>query len=169
MSVTALIVAAGKGERLGGDMPKQYRLLGGKPVLRWAVENLARHPAIRSTRVVVARGQEAHAMAALEGLEVGELIAGGTERADSVRAGLSRIASDAVMIHDAARPFCPPSVIDRLLASLEFHEGASCTRPSRRRHACPRRTDAGRSGGPEHDGTRPDAAGFSDERPQGRL
>ena len=46
MTVTALIVAAGKGERLGGDVPKQYRLLGGKPVLRWAVEALVGHPAI---------------------------------------------------------------------------------------------------------------------------
>ena len=47
MTVTALIVAAGKGERLGGGVPKQYRAIGGKPVLRWAVEGLIRHPAVR--------------------------------------------------------------------------------------------------------------------------
>ncbi|HEY1144582.1 MAG TPA: 2-C-methyl-D-erythritol 2,4-cyclodiphosphate synthase, partial [Sphingomicrobium sp.] len=45
--------------------------------------------------------------------------------ADSVRAGLAAIAGDAVLVHDAARPFCPPEVIDRLLSSLEFHEGAA--------------------------------------------
>ena len=48
MTTTALIVAAGNGERLGGDVPKQYRLLGGKPVLRWAVEALIRHPALQA-------------------------------------------------------------------------------------------------------------------------
>ena len=50
MTVTALIVAAGRGERLGGGVPKQYRLLGGKPVLRWAVEALIRHPAVNALR-----------------------------------------------------------------------------------------------------------------------
>ena len=58
MTVTALIVAAGKGERLGGGVPKQYRLLGGKPVLRWAVEALIRHPAVRRVRVVIGAGQQ---------------------------------------------------------------------------------------------------------------
>ncbi len=58
MTTTALIVAAGKGERLGGGVPKQYRLLGGKPVLRWAVESLIRHPAVRAVRVVVGAGQQ---------------------------------------------------------------------------------------------------------------
>ena len=125
MATTALIVAAGKGERMGGEAPKQFRLLGGKPVLRWAVESLIRHPAVQSTRVVVADGQQANAARALEGLDVGELITGGAERADSVRAGLAAIGGDAVLVHDAARPFCPPAVIDRLLAPLEFIEGAA--------------------------------------------
>src|SRR5690348_15511338 len=129
MSVTALIVAAGKGERAGGGVPKQYRLLGGKPVLRWAVEALIRHPAIKSARVVVGKGQQELAQAALGGLDVGELIEGGAERADSVRAGLAAIDSDAVLVHDAARPFCPASVVDRLIASLEFHEGAAPVLP----------------------------------------
>ncbi|MFL6760567.1 bifunctional 2-C-methyl-D-erythritol 4-phosphate cytidylyltransferase/2-C-methyl-D-erythritol 2,4-cyclodiphosphate synthase [Sphingomonas sp.] len=125
MATTALIVAAGRGERLGGGVPKQFRPLGGKPVLRWAVEALIRHPAVRSTRVVIADGQRDKATEALDGLDVGELITGGAERADSVRAGLSAIDGDAVLVHDAARPFCPPAVIDRLLASLEFFDGAA--------------------------------------------
>ena len=58
VTTTALIVAAGKGERLGGGPPKQYRNLGGKPVLRWAVESLVHHPAVRSVRVVVGAGQQ---------------------------------------------------------------------------------------------------------------
>lgn len=129
MTVTALIVAAGKGERAGGGVPKQYRLLGGKPVLRWAVESLIRHPAVQSTRIVIGQGQREQADAALEGLDVGATIEGGAERADSVRAGLAMIEADAVLVHDAARPFCPSAVVDRLLASLEFHEGAAPVLP----------------------------------------
>jgi len=125
MTTTALIVAAGTGERAGGGMPKQFRLLCGKPVLRWAAESVIRHPAVQSTRVVVADGQQANAAKALDGLDVGEFITGGAERADSVRAGLAAIQGDAVLVHDAARPFCPPTVIDRLLAALEFFEGSA--------------------------------------------
>ena len=129
MTTTALIVAAGKGERLGSGMPKQFRLLGGRPVLRWAVESLIRHPAVQSTRIVVADGQQGDAAHALDGLDVGDLVIGGAERADSVRAGLAAIDGDAVLVHDAARPFCPPAVIDRLLAALEFFEGAAPVLP----------------------------------------
>lgn len=125
MTVTALIVAAGKGERSGGDVPKQYRLLGGMPVLRWAVKSLIRHPAVQSVRVVIGKGQQDLASAALSGLDVGDPIEGGAERADSVRAGLAAIEGDAVLVHDAARPFCPQAVVDRLVASLEFYEGAA--------------------------------------------
>jgi 2-C-methyl-D-erythritol 4-phosphate cytidylyltransferase/2-C-methyl-D-erythritol 2,4-cyclodiphosphate synthase len=129
MTLTALIVAAGKGERAGSGLPKQYRLLGGKPVLRWAAESLIRHPAVGSALVVIGEGQEELATAALDGLDVGEPIAGGAERADSVQAGLAHIGGDAVLVHDAARPFCPSAVIDRLVASLEFYEGAAPVLP----------------------------------------
>jgi 2-C-methyl-D-erythritol 4-phosphate cytidylyltransferase/2-C-methyl-D-erythritol 2,4-cyclodiphosphate synthase len=129
MTTIALIVAAGSGSRMGGGMPKQYRQLGGKPVLRWAVESLIRHPAVQSLRVVIGQGQRELAAAALEGLPVAELVEGGAKRADSVRNGLATINGDAVLVHDAARPFCPPAVVDRLLASLEFFEGAAPVLP----------------------------------------
>ena len=129
MTVTALIVAAGKGERAGGDVPKQYRRIGGKTVLRWAVEALQAHPAVRETKIVIGPGQQEAAADALAGLEVGDFIEGGEQRADSVRAGLERISGDAVLVHDAARPFCPPGVIDRLIAPLEFFEGAAPVLP----------------------------------------
>jgi 2-C-methyl-D-erythritol 4-phosphate cytidylyltransferase/2-C-methyl-D-erythritol 2,4-cyclodiphosphate synthase len=125
VTTTALIVAAGSGSRMGGGMPKQFRLLGGRPVLRWAVESLVRHPAVQAVRVVIGREQRESAAAALTGLDVGDLVEGGKERADSVRSGLATIDGDAVLVHDAARPFCPAQVIDRLLASLEFYEGAA--------------------------------------------
>ena len=129
MTVTALIVAAGKGERLGGGVPKQYRLLGGKPVLRWAVEALMRHRAVRATRVVIGKGQHDLAASALEGLDVGPLIEGGDQRALSVQAGLQAIDGHAVLVHDAARPFCPRDVVERLVARLEFADGAAPVLP----------------------------------------
>jgi 2-C-methyl-D-erythritol 4-phosphate cytidylyltransferase/2-C-methyl-D-erythritol 2,4-cyclodiphosphate synthase len=125
VSVTALIVAAGKGKRFGGQVPKQYRLLGAKSVLRRAVEALAAHPSVAKVRIVIGAGQEELAREALAGLDVGPLIQGGAERADSVRAGLSEVDGEAVLVHDAARPFCPHPVIDRLLAPLEFFDGAA--------------------------------------------
>jgi 2-C-methyl-D-erythritol 4-phosphate cytidylyltransferase/2-C-methyl-D-erythritol 2,4-cyclodiphosphate synthase len=129
MSVTALIVAAGKGERLGGGIPKQYRMISGKPLLRWAVEPFLQHAAVMDVRVVIGAGQEQLAAAALDGLAIGTPIEGGVERAGSVCAGLKAIQADAVLIHDAARPFCPAEVIDRLVASLEFHDGAAPVLP----------------------------------------
>jgi 2-C-methyl-D-erythritol 4-phosphate cytidylyltransferase/2-C-methyl-D-erythritol 2,4-cyclodiphosphate synthase len=117
--VTALIVAAGSGVRMGGHMPKQFRVIGGKSVLAHAVDALASHPRISEIRVVIGAGQEALAKEALGDRDVGVLIVGGRERAESVANGLAAIDGEVVLVHDAARPFCPPEVIDRLLDALE--------------------------------------------------
>src|SRR5690349_18552985 len=98
MTTTALIVAAGRGERLGGNIPKQFMAIGGKPILRWAVEALVGHPAIKAVRVVIGRDQREAAVAALDGLPIDGLIDGGSERADSVRAGLAQMEGDAVLV-----------------------------------------------------------------------
>ena len=119
MHVTALIVAAGSGSRMGDGPPKQYRRIGGKPVLAHAVDAVTSHAGIDAVRVVIGAGQEALAADALGSREVGPLIVGGAERADSVRAGLAAVEGDIVLVHDAARPFCPPPVIDRLLGALD--------------------------------------------------
>jgi 2-C-methyl-D-erythritol 4-phosphate cytidylyltransferase/2-C-methyl-D-erythritol 2,4-cyclodiphosphate synthase len=124
MTVTALIVAAGSGSRMGGDTPKQYRPIAGKAVLAHAVDALASHPRIDAVRVVIGPGQEEMAREALDGRDVGDLIGGGGERSDSVRAGLDAIPDGIVLVHDAARPFCPHDVIDRLLDALENGDGA---------------------------------------------
>src|SRR4030095_7477044 len=118
MDVTALIVAAGTGPRMGDGPPKHFRPIGGKAVLAHAVDALAGHPRIGAVRVVIGPGQEAQAQEVLGSREVGSLIPGGAERADSVRAGLAAVDGEIVLVHDAARPFCPPGVIDRLLAAL---------------------------------------------------
>jgi len=124
MKVTALIVAAGSGSRMGGDVPKQFRILGCKAVLAHAVDALASHPRIDAVRIVIGAGQEEYAQTALSNREVGALIIGGTERTDSVRAGLAVIGDGIVLVHDAARPFCPHDVVDRLLDALANHDGA---------------------------------------------
>ena len=128
MTVTALIVAAGSGQRVGGGLPKQYRPIGGKPMIRHAVQALIDHPSIDAVRVVIGEGQEEQVSAALDGLDVGEPIVGGATRQESVRLGLEALAAgeapDLVLIHDAARPFCPPDVIDRLLKALKTNSAA---------------------------------------------
>jgi len=122
--VTALIVAAGSGSRMGGHLAKQFQPIAGKAVLAYAVDALASHPAIDAVRVVIGEGQEQLARLALDGRDVGVLIIGGAERSDSVRAGLDAVEGEIVLVHDAARPFCPHDVIDRLLAGLEGAAGA---------------------------------------------
>ena len=122
--VTALIVAAGSGSRMGGALPKQFCALGGKTVLAHAVDALTSHPRIDAVRVVVGPTQQEMARTALGGRDVEALIGGGAERSDSVRAGLSAIGDGIVLVHDAARPFCPHDVIDRLLDALETNDGA---------------------------------------------
>ncbi len=124
MDVTALIVAAGTGSRMGDGLPKQYRPIGGKAVLAHAVDSFSRHPRVGAVRVVIGAGREGLADDALRGRDVGQLIVGGAERADSVRAGLAAITGDVVLVHDAARPFCPPIVVDRLLAALDEEPAA---------------------------------------------
>ena len=109
---------------MGGEVPKQFRLLAGKSVLAHAVDALVAHPRIDAVRVVISADQQDLARTALGPRDVGALITGGTERSDSVRAGLAAIGDGIVLVHDAARPFCPPPVIDRLLDALASHDGA---------------------------------------------
>lgn len=128
-NVVALIVAAGSGSRMGGGIPKQYRTVAGVPVIARAIDALASHPAIDAVHVVIGAGQEAMLTDAL-GDRVVTSSPGGATRRESVRAGLEAIgAAKQVLIHDAARPFLPISVIDRLLAALDGAEGAIPTLP----------------------------------------
>jgi 2-C-methyl-D-erythritol 4-phosphate cytidylyltransferase/2-C-methyl-D-erythritol 2,4-cyclodiphosphate synthase len=125
MRFSAVIAAAGSGSRAGPGEPKQWRELGGKPVLRWPVEGLLAAGA-EALVVAVAAGEEARAAAALEGLERVRIIRGGASRAESVTAGLAALAEhppEAVLIHDAARPFVGPAHVGPLLAALARADG----------------------------------------------
>ncbi len=125
--ISALIVAAGNGSRVGGTIPKQFQPISGKPLLRHSYEAFAAHPAIRSIFVVIGAGQEEWASDSLSGLLTPIFVTGGTTRRESVRNGLAAMAADPpdlVLIHDAARPFLSAKVIDALIAALEHHAGA---------------------------------------------
>lgn len=113
--IAALIVAAGQGSRAGGALPKQYQQLRGRPMLAHSVATLAAHPAISDLLVVISP-EHRH----LYDLAI-PYVLGGKERQDSVRLGLEALAKnrpDYVLIHDAARPFLSPAVIDRVIAAL---------------------------------------------------
>lgn len=121
----ALIVAAGKGVRTGGDVPKQYRVVGGRAVLAHAIDALAAHPGIDVVQVVIGAGQQAAYAEVIEERMLPAPVEGGATRRDSVLAGLAAIAgAERVLIHDAARPFLPAAVIDRLIAALDSAPGA---------------------------------------------
>ena len=129
MSFAAIVVAAGSGSRAGGD--KQWRLLGGRPVVRWSVEALLKAGADEVVVVVAADGLD-RAAGALAGLEAWRAVAGGAERADSVRAGLDALAGApdrTVLVHDAARPLLWVEVIGRLLEALPGADGAIAALP----------------------------------------
>nr|WP_310522370.1 bifunctional 2-C-methyl-D-erythritol 4-phosphate cytidylyltransferase/2-C-methyl-D-erythritol 2,4-cyclodiphosphate synthase [Polymorphobacter sp.] len=121
MTTHALIVAAGKGFRAGGDIPKQYRAIAGKALLRHAIERLQTHPGIDAVTIVINPDDRALYDAATTGLALPEPVAGGATRQESVRNGLEALAAAApalILVHDAARAFVPDAVLDALLAAL---------------------------------------------------
>ena len=129
----AIIVAAGSGSRTGGEIPKQYRMVAGKPMLRHSVEAFCAHPAFGTVIVVLGAGHQSLAEAALKGLDGVILVEGGPERRDSVNNAIQYLDNighiGKTFIHDAARPFISSAVIDRLLATLTSSDGAVPARP----------------------------------------
>jgi 2-C-methyl-D-erythritol 4-phosphate cytidylyltransferase/2-C-methyl-D-erythritol 2,4-cyclodiphosphate synthase len=123
----ALVVAAGRGYRVGGQLPKQYLTLSGRPILRHCLATFAAHPDVSAVRVVIHPDDRPLYEQAARGLDLLEPVPGGAERQDSVRLGLESLedlAPDQVLIHDAARPFLTMDVIDRVIAALDAHAGA---------------------------------------------
>ncbi len=121
MSTAAIIVAAGRGTRLGGDRPKQWQMLAGQPVLAHTIAALRPHV----DHLVLVIHPEDRARAEGFGLP---LVEGGASRADSVRNALESLAVSGVsrvLIHDAARPLVPATVIRAVLHALETSPGAA--------------------------------------------
>jgi 2-C-methyl-D-erythritol 4-phosphate cytidylyltransferase len=112
MSAVALVVAAGRGERLGSPGPKAFVMCGGRPLLEWSIDALKAVPEIG--HIVVATPAGVEAPAGTSG------VFGGEERSHSVRAALHHtLAGDPVLVHDAARPLVTPEIIRATLTGLD--------------------------------------------------
>jgi 2-C-methyl-D-erythritol 4-phosphate cytidylyltransferase len=131
----AVIVAAGRGERLGSDRPKAFAKLKGRALLAESLERLEASDWIDSIVLVAPEGWEEPAILLAEELGAGKVSAsvpGGATRTESVRAGMAEVPGEAlvVLVHDAARPYLPEGVIERVLGPLgEGWDGAAPALP----------------------------------------
>lgn len=128
MEIAALVVAGGGGTRAGGGLPKQYRELGGEPVLRRSLRLFTDHREIGAVQAVIRHEDVAHYERASAGLpKCLPAVPGGRTRQASVLAGLERIEPTAprfVLVHDAARPFAGSAMIDRAIAAVRESNAA---------------------------------------------
>jgi 2-C-methyl-D-erythritol 4-phosphate cytidylyltransferase len=130
MSTWAVLVAAGRGERLGEKRPKAFVALGELPLLAEPLRRLDESPLVDAVVVVSPEGWEEPAILLAEELgasKVSACVAGGETRTDSVRAGVAEVPGEAaaILVHDAARPLIGEDVIERVLAALgEGFDGA---------------------------------------------
>src|SRR5436189_60436 len=128
MTVAAVIVAAGAGLRAGGERPKQYQLIAGKPVIWWALKAFCDHPQISFVQPVIGENHHSLFDGAAAGLAVEPAVAGGSTRQDSCRIGIETLSirsPDRVLIHDAARPFVSTELIeaaDRMMRTRDYAE-----------------------------------------------
>lgn len=123
MQTAVIIVAAGRGSRMGGEVPKQWQMLAGRPVIAHTLAAFA------GMRVLLVIHPEDRARAEALGVP---LVEGGATRDASVLAGLQALEGlgiEAVLIHDGARPLVSPALVGRLLAALERHQGAAPALP----------------------------------------
>ena len=129
MTVAALIVAGGTGSRMGAAVPKQYLRIGGRAIIRHALEAFLSHPRLDVVQAVIGEGHGEMFAEAVMGLKMPMPARGGATRQLSVLNGLEALARremgapSVVMIHDAARPFISHELINRLLDDLGMHEG----------------------------------------------
>ena len=130
MSVWAVLAAAGRGERLGSDRPKAFARLGGRPLLAESLERLESSDWIDQIVIAAPPDWEEPSILVAEEIaatKVSSAVTGGASRSESVRLALEDVPEDAVvvLVHDAARPLLPESVIERVLAPLsEAWDGA---------------------------------------------
>lgn len=131
-TAAVLIVAAGRGQRFGSTLPKQYARLGGVPVLRHSLITFLAHPGISLVRAVIHPDDRDLYDTAAEGLDAAEPVSGGSSRQYSVRLGLESLEKadpDLVLIHDGARPFVSERVITRILDALRDGPAAIAALP----------------------------------------
>ena len=122
MTTTAIIVAAGRGVRAGGDIPKQYRLVRGRAVLARTIDAFLAHPMVDDVCVVINPDD----VQLFEDMAISvPYVFGGAARDASVLAGIKAAQSDKVLIHDGARPLVSAQIISDVIAALDTHAGAA--------------------------------------------
>lgn len=122
MTTAAIIVAGGSGVRVGGDVPKQYQSIAGEAVFHRTLRLFADHPGVDIVQPVIGAGHEEMFARCCADIAERAPVIGGDTRQQSVRNGLEALADagvDKVLIHDAARPFCSPSLISHVIAWLD--------------------------------------------------
>jgi 2-C-methyl-D-erythritol 4-phosphate cytidylyltransferase len=126
----AIIVAAGAGVRMGAGIPKALMPVGGRALAAWCLDALAASDRIGSVVVVAPDGHETELAHAL-GLETGQVVTGGSSRAESVGRGLAAVDPDVdlVLVHDAARPLIRPELIAAVIATAVAVDGAIAAAP----------------------------------------
>ena len=134
MTTIALIVAAGRGTRMGEGLPKQYMDLAGRPVLGHTLAAFTEHPSVDSVRAVIHPNDMDLYRDSAQGLEVMEPVPGGASRQNSVLLGLESLTEfdpKNVLIHDGARPLVSPGIIERTISALDEAPGAIAAVPVR--------------------------------------
>ena len=125
MTVAAVIVAGGSGLRAGGEKPKQYQLIGGRPVIWWTCRAFLEHPDVTHVQAVIGEGHEKMFAESVGDLPIPLPVIGGSTRQESCRIGIEAVGRhrpDKVLIHDAARPFVSARLIDDVIAWLDRFE-----------------------------------------------
>ncbi len=126
-TVVAVIVAGGSGARAGGELPKQYQLLGGEAIIRRTLRAFLEHPEVTYVIPVIGEGHETMFHEAVAGITPLVPVIGGRTRQESCREGIeaaAELAPDVILIHDAARPFASPALISRVIAAVDDETGA---------------------------------------------
>jgi 2-C-methyl-D-erythritol 4-phosphate cytidylyltransferase len=120
--VVAVVVAAGSGTRLGGDVPKALRTIGGRPLVAVAVDHALSSPSIDAVVVVSPRGSEDAVREMFAGSsEAVVVVTGGSTRQRSVASGLEAVGAhvEVVVVHDAARPFASPELFTSVVRAVD--------------------------------------------------
>jgi 2-C-methyl-D-erythritol 4-phosphate cytidylyltransferase len=131
--VGVIVVAAGRGSRIGGELPKQYRPIAGVPMVLRALRPFTAHAEVVQVALVIPAEDARQPPEFLAGLSDSglTLVAGGAERRDSVAAGLAALRPECaiVLVHDAARPFVTPDVVDAVIWHARGGAGAIAAVP----------------------------------------
>jgi 2-C-methyl-D-erythritol 4-phosphate cytidylyltransferase/2-C-methyl-D-erythritol 2,4-cyclodiphosphate synthase len=127
--LTAILVAAGTGQRFGASTPKQYLQLRNKPLVSYSLEVLSKHPSVQQVLLVVQPSHQAHWQPLIEVFPSVRVVNGGATRQQSVVNALDMVTTECVLIHDAARPLLTAAMVDACVLALAHHDAVILAQP----------------------------------------